>query len=129
MSDELPLSAHPGTISPRNVDTVHYRVVTAVDKLPGVAVGQTFSAWPQGETFACVSGIGLGPIRNSDIAGWLEAGSIVREIPLTAAQERDRLRAMATAATAPHEIASDASQGAGSRPWTLPGAIAAGETG
>jgi hypothetical protein len=128
MSDDLPLSAHPGTISPRNVDTVHYRVLA---KLPKdiAPVGGRFSAWPQGEVFACVSGIGLGPVKNSDIADWLEAGLIERETPLTPAQERARMTEALAAATPVAEIASEASSATGSRPWTLPGAIAAGGKG
>lgn len=124
MSD-IPASAHPGTLSPRLIDTVHYRVIEALP-IPGIApVGGRFSAWAQGETFANVSGVGLGPVRNSDIEVWLSSGMIVREIPLTAAQERDRMREAASAATAPPETPKgppSASASSPSRPWTLPGA-------
>lgn len=129
MSDELPTSSHPGTLSPRNIDTVHYRVIRDLP-VPGFGpAGSIFSAWPQGETFACVSGIGLGPVKNSDIASWLEAGLIERTVPLTAAQERDRLRQERLAATPTPEIAPYAVESGGSRPWTLPSAVAAAEQG
>ena len=128
MSDAVPASAHPGTLSPRNVDTVHYRVIRTLPK-DIAPVGGTFSAWAQGEVFACVSGIGLGPVRNSDIEEWREAGLIERLVPLTAAQERDRMRAEATAATPIPETTETASESAGSRPWTLPGAVASGGQG
>ena len=128
MSDPIE-SAHPGTLSPRNTDTVHYRVIRDLP-IPGFGpVGSTFTAWPQGETFACVSGIGLGPVKNSDIESWREAGLIERVVPLTAAQERERMRGERAAATPTAEIAQEAPESAGSRPWTLPSAIAAATKG
>jgi len=87
MSDEPSISAHPGTLSPRIVDTLTYRVLKPLPK-PVAEVGGTFTAWAQGEVFASVSGLGLGPVRNAEILEWLEAGLIVRETPLTPAQER-----------------------------------------
>lgn len=123
MSD-IPASTHPGTLSPRYIDTVTYRIKSPLCAKVG-PVGGTFSAWPQGEVFACVSGVGLGPVKNSEIAGWLEDGLIEREIPLTPAQERARLAEERAAATPAPEIASRAPESAGSRPWTLSGAVAA----
>lgn len=76
MSDE-PTSAHPGTLSPRNIDTVTYKVLGDGTKLP-FAIGETFSAWPQGEVFACVSGIGLGVVKNGEIEEWVKAKLIER---------------------------------------------------
>ena len=123
MSD-IPASSHPGTLSPRNVDTVSYRVVQIIDKLP-LGVGETFSAWAQGEVFACVSGLGLGIIKNGEIEDWEAAGLIVREKPLTPAQERARDAERRAAATTHAAEVEPAPGGAGSRPWTLPGAVAA----
>lgn len=104
---------------------VHYRVIQELP-ISGIApIGGRFSAWAQGETFACVSGVGLGPVRNSDIEIWLSSGMIVREVPLTAAQERDRMRSALSAATTTAETGEGplAATAPGiSRPWTLPGA-------
>ena len=124
MSD-IPATAHPGTLSPRNVDTVHYRVIRTLPK-DIAPVGGTFSAWAQGEVFACVSGIGLGPVKNSEIDEWEAAGLIERisgaaESPRRGAQ---RMGAGSSATRAP-ETSPSASESAGSRPWTLPGAVAA----
>lgn len=75
MSDEPGISPYPGTISPRDIDTVSYRVVTACGPWQP---GDTFSAWPQGEVWAHVNGIGMGVVKNSEIAEWLKAGKVVR---------------------------------------------------
>lgn len=127
MSDDLPLSSHPGTLSPRNVDTVTYKVLQELP-IAGIApVGGRFTSWPQGMVFACVSGVGLGPVTNGDILSWMESGMIERVTPLTAAQERAlyaETREQATVVAAEAEIAPASGK---SRPWTLSGAEAAKE--
>lgn len=88
MSDESSLaSATPGSLSPRNTDTVVYRVAKPLPR-EVYPVGAVFSAWAQGEKWAHVSKLGLGIVTNGEIADWEKAGMIVRETPLTPAQER-----------------------------------------
>lgn len=84
MSD-TPTSAHPGSITTRNVDTVLYSVIKALPR-PGLYdVGAKIRAWPQGEVWACVNIHGLGVIRNAELDEWEAAGLIVRERPEHAA--------------------------------------------
>lgn len=132
MSDIAETSAHPGTISPRDVDTRTYRVLKPLPKeVEDIApVGGTFSAWAQGEVFACVSRVGLGRVRNSDIAAWVEAGIVERvangteSAPGSAVvsaepkgrHSRHREPSEPLTALSVDPVAS------GSRPWTLPGA-------
>lgn len=78
MSD-LPPTSHPGTISHRDVDTHRYRVLRELPNPKMPSIGAVFEAWPQGEVFAFVSGVGLGVCRNSDIAEWVAAGLVERE--------------------------------------------------
>lgn len=132
MSDAVSTqSAYPGTISPRNVDTVTYRVLRELPK-PVAPVGGTFSAWPQGEVFACVSGVGLGLVKNSEISEWEEAGLIERVSRAPAALGGAGQASSDVAAT-PHaknaSSRSTAPKSPRSRPWTLPGAVAASDQG
>lgn len=113
-------SSHPGTLSPRIIDTLTYRVLKPLPK-EVAPVGGTFTSWPQGEVFACVSGLGLGPVRNADILDWLERGLIVRETPLTPAQERALHAQTRAAAAQVAETASDASAATAAAPWPYPG--------
>lgn len=76
MSD-IPASPPPGSLSPRNIDTVLFRVVAELGQ-PGLPVGAHFAWWPQGEVFGHVSGLGLGLVKNSQILEWETAGKIVR---------------------------------------------------
>lgn len=127
MSDDLPLSSHPGTLSPRNVDTVTYKVLQELP-IAGIApVGGRFTSWPQGMVFACVSGVGLGPVTNGDILVWVESGIIERVTPLTAAQERALYAETREQASQRPETDSPALGASTSRSWTLPGAEAAKE--
>lgn len=74
MSD-MPVSAHPGTLSPRNIDTKVYRVVLP---LPGQGLpspGAEMRVWAQGEVYINVNG-GLRPIAMSQIGEWLANGMI-----------------------------------------------------
>ena len=103
MSDSI--GSLPGSLSPRNTDTVSYRILKELPKPEVGAVGALFTAWPQGEVFACVSGLGLGAVKNGEIADWLSAGLIEREVQLTPAQERARLADLRAAGTpAPEAI-------------------------
>ncbi len=121
MSDTGSVNPTSGaSLSPRNTDTLVYRVLKALP-VDGIApVGGTFTAWAQGEVFACVSGVGLGPVKNSDIAGWLDSGMIICETPLTPAQERaltvERLAAVRRGPETPS--ASPAASSA--IPWAFP---------
>lgn len=76
MSDDVPASAHPGCLSPRDIDTRRYRVLKEIPL--AIAVGDTFSAWPQGEVFANVNGL-LSVTRISDIEEW-EAQKLVERV-------------------------------------------------
>lgn len=67
-------TTHPGTLSPRNVDTVRYRVVKSLPNAKMPKVGELLETWPQGETYAFVIGVGLAACRNSDIDEWVTAG-------------------------------------------------------
>lgn len=117
MSDDVSLgSATAGSLSPRNTDTIAYRVLKDLPR-PLYAVGATFTAWPQGILWANVSTHGLGVITNGEIASWVESGLIVRETPLTPAQERARNADMRAAATPAAEIALPPSD---ARPWAFP---------
>lgn len=70
----------PGIISPRNIDTQRYRVVSTLPNPYMPAAGEVLETWPQGETFAFVTGAGLGRCRNSDIAEWLEQGLLTAKL-------------------------------------------------
>lgn len=67
MSDSVSETAISGSISPRNVDTVRYKVLKEVH---GFAVGEVFAAWPQGEVYSNINGL-LSTVRNSDIVEWV----------------------------------------------------------
>ncbi len=121
MSDTGSVNPTSGaSLSPRNTDTLVYRVLRALP-VDGIApVGGTFTAWAQGEVFACVSGVGLGPVKNADIASWLESGTIVCETPLTPAQER-ALTVERLAAVRRERETPPASPAASSAiPWAFP---------
>lgn len=78
MSDDLP-ATHPGSLSPRDIASHLYRVVRELPRAGLPAVGEVFQAWPWGETFAHLRG--LGPVaRNAEIADWLSAG-LIEEVP------------------------------------------------
>lgn len=127
MSDEATSPApNAGSLSPRNTDTVVYRVLKELP-IAGIApVGKVFSSWPQGEVFACVSGVGLGPVRNSDVALWEESGLIVREKPLTPAQERALMAEGRGKASDRPENASGPLATAAGHPWAFPDSAGAG---
>ena len=105
MSD-TPISTHPGTISPRNIDTRRYRVVKALPNPKMPAVGDVLETWPQGETFAFVTGVGLGVCRNADIAEWIESGALVVGDGVMGAAERatDAGRGSAATPAAPEAV-------------------------
>lgn len=69
-------TSHPGTLSPRNVDTVRYTVVKPLPNAKMPKVGELLETWPQGEFYAFVTGVGLAACRNSDIAEWVAAGRL-----------------------------------------------------
>lgn len=126
MSDVSSANVLPGGISSRNTDTRHYRVLRTLP-IAGIAeVNGRFTSWPQGEVFANVSGVGLGPVKNSDIASWLESGMIEHLANAPGIAERrpsDGLKDVSGISTP--ENVSDASavtRDGVSRPWTLPGA-------
>jgi hypothetical protein len=75
-----------GQLSPRNTDTVRYRVTAELPDPRLPKPGETFSAWPQGIHFASVSGLGLGVVTNGDLADWEKAGKIERIVALPAAR-------------------------------------------
>lgn len=120
MSDEssLPL-ATSGSLSPRNTDTVAYRVLKELPR-PLYPVGGIFSAWPQGIVWANVSTHGLGIVTNSELAEWQAAGLIVRETPLTPPQERARMQEERETATRDAAPAQDASSATAAHPWAFP---------
>ncbi len=118
MSDGI--SAHPGLLSPRNIDTLFYLVTK---ELPNgiISVGTYFSAWPQGETFANVSGLGLGPVKNSDIERWEEEGRITL-LDGPEGKPRKRLTWEKSSLAIPVAENVPSPTGGPSHPWTLPGA-------
>lgn len=128
MSDVATTSAHPGSISSRNIDTTTYRVLKPLP-IDGIAhVGGTFRAWPYGEAIAWV--LGPGPVcSNGDLRGWVEDGTIevVRDAP-GIAERRPVGAADARKASGGTRVAGKAKRapavtvGGGGGPWTLPGA-------
>jgi hypothetical protein len=68
----------PGSLSPRNVDTVHYVVRKSLPR-GTFNVGDKFSAWPWGTVLAQI--IGRGPICTlDDLSEWEKAGMIERKV-------------------------------------------------
>lgn len=80
MSDDTPVSAHPGTLSPRNIDTVRFRILSELPYPELGRPGDGLAWWPQGETFANLNGC-LRAIRNTDILEWEAAGKLERVDP------------------------------------------------
>lgn len=70
-------SDRAGSISPRNTDTVRWKVLRQLPypALPGP--GDSFAAWPWGTVWASV--VGLGPVvRNAELKEWAAEGLIER---------------------------------------------------
>lgn len=53
---------------------MRYTVVKPLPNAKMPKVGELLETWPQGETYAFVTGVGLAACRNSDIAEWAAAG-------------------------------------------------------
>lgn len=77
MTESVSETAIAGTISPRNVDTVTYKVVSELPYANLPKPGERMAVWEQGEVFVNVNG-GLRPIRNSEIDEWEKEGMIER---------------------------------------------------
>jgi hypothetical protein len=119
MSDEAAVSATAGSLSPRNTDTIAYRVMKELPR-PIYPVGAVFTAWPQGILWASVSGHGIGVVTNGQLADWEASGMIVRETPLTPAQERARMQEKASEGIGVRGEGENASGATAAVPWTSP---------
>lgn len=68
-------TAISGSISPRNIDTVVYRVVRPLPAQGMPGPGAELRVWPQGEVYASVNGC-LRPITMGEVGEWLAEGLI-----------------------------------------------------
>ena len=77
MSDVMERPAWQDSLSPRNTDSMRYKV-----KVPHQVHGKSFAAgdymtvWPQGEKLVNING-GLTRYTARDVAEWVQAGIII----------------------------------------------------